>query len=67
MKKSISFLLGFLIFFSIFADEYELKNVPPEYIGTYIPVEMEEYLKEYMAYEKSLNKSHKSNYDILIL
>ena len=44
-----------------------MKNVPLEYIGTYIPVEMEDYLKEYMAYEKALNESHKSNYDILIL
>ena len=67
MRKNICFLLCFFYFFSIFANEHELKNVPIEYIGTYIPVEMEEYLKEYMAYEKALNKSHKSNYDILIL
>ena len=52
------------ITFGVFADEYELQNVPIDYIGTYIPVEMEKYLKEYMAYEKALQKCHKSNYDI---
>ena len=67
MKKKIFLVLLMTITFGVFADEYELQNVPIDYIGTYIPVEMEKYLKEYMAYEKALQKCHKSNYDILIL
>ena len=67
MKKKIFLVLLMTITFGVFADEYELQNVPIDYIGTYIPVEMEKYLKEYMAYEKALQKCHKSNYDILII
>ena len=67
MKKRIIFLLILLLTSGLFADEHELKNVPVDYIGTYIPVEMEENLKEYMAYERALNQTHKSHYDILIL
>ena len=66
-EEKIFLVLLMTITFGIFADEYELQNVPIDYIGTYIPVEMEKYLKEYMAYEKALQKCHKSNYDILIL
>lgn len=57
----------FLLSFSLFADEHTLSNVPKDFLGTYMPVQMEMLLKEYMSYEKALNTIAESHYDILSL
>lgn len=65
--KKIFFVSLFLSLGTIFADDYTLKKVPKDYIGTYIPVQMEMLVKEYMSYEKALNTIANSHYDILLL
>lgn len=70
MKKNLKIvflLIGLCLFSKLFANEYTLTNVPEEYIGTYIPAQMEMLLKEYMSYEKALNTIANSSYDILLL
>ena len=42
-------------------------NVPKDFMGTYIPVQLELLVKEYMSYEKALNIIANSHYDILQL
>lgn len=63
------FLISICLFFAsgLYADEHELKNVPKDFIGTYMPVQMEMFLKEYMSYEKALYAIADSSYDILSL
>lgn len=63
------FLLPAFLFFlsGLFASEHTLFNVPKDFIGTYMPVQMEMLLKEYMSYEKALNTIADSHYDVLSL
>ena len=69
--KSLRLFFISIIFFlfstSLFADECELTNVPKDFLGTYMPTQMEMLLKEYMSYEKALNTIAESSYDILSL
>ncbi|MBO4319938.1 MAG: YARHG domain-containing protein [Treponema sp.] len=70
MKSVRKFFLFFicLSFASgLYADEHELNNVPKDFIGTYMPVQMEMLLREYMSYEKALYTITESSYDILSL
>lgn len=53
--------------FMLFADDCDLKKVPKDFLGTYMPVQMEMLLKEYMSYEKALNAIAESSYDVLSL
>lgn len=63
------FLLPAFLFFlsGLSAGEHTLFNVPKDFIGTYMPVQMEMLLKEYMSYEKALNTIADSHYDVLSL
>ena len=63
------FILTFCLLFSsaLYADEHTLSNVPKDFLGTYMPVQMEMLLKEYMSYEKALYTIAESHYDILSL
>lgn len=63
------FLLPAFLFFlsGLSASEHTLFNVPKDFIGTYMPVQMEMLLKEYMSYEKALNTIADSHYDVLSL
>lgn len=63
------FLLTVCLLFSfgLYANDYMLSNVPLDFIGTYMPVQMEMLLKEYMSYEKALYTIAQSHYDILSL
>ena len=60
--KKISFIIFFmLITFFAFADnsDYELKNIKEEYIGTYIPVDLELRLYQSKKFYESLRESRK--------
>lgn len=70
MKKFCRYLiLSLCLFFSfgLYADEHTLSNVPKDFIGTYMPVQLEMLVKEYMSYEKALDTIAESHYDILSL
>ena len=65
MKKVFVVFCLFLSL-SLYAEsEYKLYNVPKDFMGTYIPVQLELLVKEYMSYEKALNIIANSHYDIL--
>lgn len=65
--KKLLIISFFVLSGTLFADEYTLKKVPKDFIGTYIPVQMEMLVKEYMSYQKALNVIAESHYDILLL
>ena len=67
IKKIIISLFTLFLSFNLFAQDYDLTDVPKDFIGTYIPVQLEMYLKEYMSYEKALHAIAESHYDILLL
>ena len=70
MKSVRKFVLSIICLFfvsGLYANEHELKNVPKDFIGTYMPVQMEMLLKEYMSYEEALSTIAESSYDILSL
>ena len=67
MKKVFGVICLFLSL-SLYAEsEHKLDNVPKDFMGTYIPVQLELLVKEYMSYEKALNIIANSHYDILQL
>lgn len=70
MKKNLKIvfaLISLCLFSKLFANGNTLTNVPEDYLGTYIPAQMEMLLKEYMSYEKALSTIAASSYDILLL
>lgn len=67
LKRKFLLIISFVLSLGCFAGDYDLKNVPEDFIGTYIPVQMEVFVKEYMSYEKALFAIAKSHYDILLL
>lgn len=69
MKKKLVVVCLFLSL-SLFAfaeSEFKLYDVPKDFMGTYIPVQLELLVKEYMSYEEALNIIAPSHYDILQL
>lgn len=70
MNSEKFFLCKLLLLLSasfIFSDEHTLRNVPKDFMGTYVPVAFEQQLKETMDYERTLNTIAPTNYDILML
>lgn len=70
-KRKIIFLNLLIIFFTsvVIANEYswELKNVPNEYLGTYLPVDYINLLQEYKCHKKALKEIAPTHYDVLYL
>jgi len=70
-KRKIIFLNLLMIFFTsiVTANEYnwELKNVPNEYLGTYLPVDYINLLQEYKCHKKALKEIAPTHYDVLYL
>ena len=67
LKKFINFCLCMLIIASYAgANEFELKNVDPDFMGTYIQVGFDEVLKKTMSFDKAYY-SNVGNYPILML
>lgn len=68
MKKIILTIISLFFAMHLFAEsEFKLKNVPKDFIGTYVPVMLEVLVEDYMSYEKALNTIAPSHYDILLL
>ena len=67
LKKFINFCLCMLIIASYAgANEFELENVDPDFMGTYIQVGFDEVLKKTMSFDKAYY-SNVGNYPILML
>ncbi len=67
MKKFILLSVCMFLASRLCASDHELKNVPEDFIGTYMPVQMEMLLKEKMSYQEALYTIANSSYDILSL
>lgn len=68
MKKILkTFFILVLLSARLFASDCDLKNVPENFLGTYMPVHMELLMKQNHSYVKSLNAISALYYDILIL
>jgi len=66
--KKVFIVICLFLSLSLYAEsEHKLYNVPKDFMGTYIPVQLELLVKEYMSYEKALNIIANSHYDILQL
>lgn len=69
------FAIGILFSFMAFAfaekprlpDEYQLSNVEDQYIGTYIPVDVENHLRKNKLFYKALAIGSNFHHDILLL
>ena len=57
--------LYILIFPQSKKDEFYLKNVPPEYIGTYIPVQYDNILKKTQSHYAALFSNDGDYHDVL--
>ena len=56
MKKILkTFFIFVLLSARLFASDCDLKNVPENFLGTYMPVHMELLMKQNHSYVKSLN------------
>lgn len=68
MKKVLLFIVSLFFLQQLFAgEEHKLSKVPKDFLGTYIPVQLENLTNEYMNYQKALNVIAETNYDILSL
>lgn len=52
----------------VFSDDYQLENIPDDFIGTYIPVQYDIILHTTRSHYKAMNSKNKNQYhDILLL
>ena len=67
--KLKSFVLVLILLSSVyaFADDYNLPDVAPEHIGTYIPVQMEIQLKRTKLFYDALETGYPDHHDVLFL
>lgn len=69
MKKLIIFLhLFFLILLNAYSQHYSLEelNVSEEYIGTYLPFDYINLLKQYKSHEKAMNELRNTHYTVIM-
>lgn len=68
MKKLVLIIIVFIfVVFSVFSDENKLSNVPKDYVGSYVPVEYENLLKEKGLHYLYQTLYHKADYPNLLL
>lgn len=66
-KRLFGFLLCSLLIGFLYADDYALPNVDSRYIGTYIPVDIENQIKKTRFFYESLSVGYPIHHDVLFL